>query len=647
MDLLCSKVIFVDCFDTIVHRREHPFQVIKRWARCVSRLYPELSQEMLYRDRMAFAYGVRVNIELEGIDAVYEDLTKHYVMNHVVEECKEIQLKNDMINIEVECEIAVADIDSNMFELLKRQKVLGKKIYLLLDFHFHKQSMIQYLKRLGLINFFDDIFVSSDYGVSKAGGELYRTIIEKLKVKAEDCVMVGDNKKSDVINARSNGVKSIHVPHKIRKFVLRVKNKLGITYNPNVKDIGCELQKNGDMYEEYALIFYTFCARLHHRVNAVGYKKVVFLAREGYFLKDLFEKYQKLCIPREQWMKTEYLKCSRRAINSVQSRCCDINNFSNISIRNYFRSVGFSDADINKFSFLNGVDKEKVIIQFPFSEIGKVIKEDAQIQKVINDRIANNKCAFEKYVKDIVLDDSYICLVDVGWKGSMQLGISKILRDVTTTGFYLGIYDEPEKNTSIQREGLIFNKNFDGKCSKYFGVFRANTQLYEQLLSAPHGSACYYELVNDIVNIYEDWNIAEKRVYCSVIKKAQQNISRAFEKICILMRDDVFSEIYDYRLACIKLKSDMLQSDKRLSFVNQLRGGFVWNFQQETVGLDYANRPNLHFHDMIFHPENYVRYFCKIRLILTEKIGIGIVSKLVSYFVYCYVRFRLLVVWWI
>lgn len=56
-------------------------------------------------------------------------------------------------------------------------------------------------------NYFDEIIVTGDYGVSKPDPEIYRIMANKLDVKSEECIYIGDTFSTDILGAiRANMV---------------------------------------------------------------------------------------------------------------------------------------------------------------------------------------------------------------------------------------------------------------------------------------------------------------------------------------------------------------------------------------------------------------------------------------------------------
>lgn len=71
---------------------------------------------------------------------------------------------------------------------------------------------LQYFK---LINYFDEIHITENYAESK--GEFIAKILNKLKIKSQDALMVGDSYKWDCEPAERNGVKALLIERSYNK----------------------------------------------------------------------------------------------------------------------------------------------------------------------------------------------------------------------------------------------------------------------------------------------------------------------------------------------------------------------------------------------------------------------------------------------
>ena len=94
-------------------------------------------------------------------------------------------------------------------ELLQGLRDAGKKIYLLSN----AQTSFTYpeMKALGLTEYFDDIFFSSDLEVKKPSAKFDEALFEKHGLGKEESVMVGNDRFADVQGALDFGIEAIYL----------------------------------------------------------------------------------------------------------------------------------------------------------------------------------------------------------------------------------------------------------------------------------------------------------------------------------------------------------------------------------------------------------------------------------------------------
>lgn len=94
-------------------------------------------------------------------------------------------------------------------ELLVRLRGAGKGVYLLSN----AQRMFTEpeMRVLGIYDKFDGILYSSDVGIKKPSPYFFRTLFDRYGLKAEESVMVGNDRFSDVEGAERFGVHCIYV----------------------------------------------------------------------------------------------------------------------------------------------------------------------------------------------------------------------------------------------------------------------------------------------------------------------------------------------------------------------------------------------------------------------------------------------------
>lgn len=602
------KAIFIDCFDTIIMRKTHPFLILKTWAVVLSKHYP------ISCGNIDLTYSLRLKLQ-----------NKHYDVISILEELyQELNIagnekvsKKEFIDkahrLEILCECSTHYLNRKAEKILNDAKNRNIPVYCVSDFHLKKEDLCKFFNNLSINDCITDIFVSSEYQKTKATGELYKVVLDKLSLSAKDVIMIGDNRQSDIKNARLLGIQTAWYPNWGEKKYLKVE-KMKRPYS-----LACQMKKirrENCKYEEYIVVFYIFIARLYNALKANETETVVFLAREGSFLKKLFDLYQLILIPEESRIETKYFKCSRRAIFSVQKEKRKPETFQDISLHNYLRAIGFDDYEIDDLP-LDNYDVERVEKPFFASESYSRFANDEEMKALVDKRIIENEAAFSQYLYDTFDLKKKNSIVDVGWSGRMQFGIEDRLA-TELQGYYLGITDDCSEKRQPCRHGLIF-EYVDGTYSDYFGILRTNTILYELLLAAPHGSAQNYRFSQSGKAIVsEAWANNERLLYEKHICFIQQKMEQYFANLCFFERSDS-SEEWDRIAAKLVLKDALLPTASRVKFMEILNQGFSQNFGQQTERLTFSEKVSISWIELMKKPQNYVRYVAKLPVIFMKK----------------------------
>ena len=564
-----------------------------------------------------------------------------FAENHVLKE----DFVSDCIKFELLCEISSLTLCKRTVDWLWDQKKRGCALICVSDMHLRSTEIKELFFRLGISALFDDVISSCDRGIArtKHEGSLYPYVLEKLGLRAVDCLMIGDNLEVDCKVPRKFGIASKWVPHEFHKVFLSIGRRAG---RRSLKDRApmfyAKPLLNSNNYREYALFYYAFCERLYEETRSEKLDKIVFLAREGHFLKRCFNLYQSLVIPREERIETCYLKCSRRAAASVQREKCEPSGFSNISIRNYMRSIGFLGDEVEAiFGSENDLDAI-----WPNLGDKKVLETlgDSRVTEIINLRYEENRLAFDNYLNNVIGTQARrIAVVDIGWTGRMQSCINSFVDSLELKGFYLGVIGDCEDTRGLSRKGLLFDCGADAakqEKSAFYDVFRANTQLFEQLAAAPHGSACFYRMNQGKAKVVEEWERSEQSLYFDTIQDLQTKLLNDFSNICVMNFRRASDATFNKELALVKCRSDLIQNRGRVDFMDELCNGFVQNFRQQTTGIGYESTVQIPITKLIGHPEEYERYFAKLGLLAKKKKCFWL-SRVVNSVVYAVISLRI------
>lgn len=93
--------------------------------------------------------------------------------------------------------------------ILEKLKENGKKIYLLSNaqrsFTYHE------MKKLDILKYFDQIYISSDHGVKKPNPIYFEIMMMEQGLDAKDCLFLGNDQTCDVLGAQGMGMDTWYV----------------------------------------------------------------------------------------------------------------------------------------------------------------------------------------------------------------------------------------------------------------------------------------------------------------------------------------------------------------------------------------------------------------------------------------------------
>ncbi len=143
-----------------------------------------------------------MTVPLNNVYEVAEFLKKKFRLNHMSE--PDLQNLERIIN-EDNHKVNLADDALKTLEYLKKNNIKTALISNAATFHKHP------FYRFGLDKYFDYICFSCDVGYWKPEKEIYLMTLEKLGLKPEETIMIGDNKLKDCEMPRLIGMHGVHL----------------------------------------------------------------------------------------------------------------------------------------------------------------------------------------------------------------------------------------------------------------------------------------------------------------------------------------------------------------------------------------------------------------------------------------------------
>lgn len=489
------KYVCMDCFDTIIHRKLHTDNLKMLWSKQVcNKLELRISPYMFYQIRKESEYSLMLE---KGI------VIREYSFNHLMQSVYDklsfmygidisfnlFYQKSLELELEIEKEYGYVDAETKeAIDFFDSRKI---KIVVVSDTCLSGKELKELLQKFEITGI-DDIYSSSDYGDGKYSGKLYDKVIERLNTEPTNILMIGDNRKADIENAKAKGFKTYY--KKWNNYPIAVK------YADITEELLCLAKKQKVFpYENYAFVLYLFIDKLYSKIKTDGVSDILFLAREGEILKDLFDEYLKII--GDSSIKTYYFYTSRISSFASGLRSIDEETFEglfrrykDLSILTFLKSMGWEDAQINHLKRVSQLNLDNCIENFPLSlEFRNLKSNEAFIQLYDRHRMEQQK-NFKQYLEDIHIDyKNGINIVDVGWRGSIQDNLFRCFQEkVSIHGYYIGIskiWGNSEKNL---KEGIVFSE-YPLK-TKNFEIWNFDKFMFERIMLASHPTTVGYKI---------------------------------------------------------------------------------------------------------------------------------------------------------
>lgn len=652
------KNIFLDIFDTIVYRTVQPEYTKKIWANhLVKRLQLDISITELYilRNQLETTLGEKAAKEGNDWEFTYDSLLDE-LYNQLNTSISIEEFKKIAIDEEVMVESEVQKPDKQLVKEIKKAKKQGQKVYCISDMYLSKQMLCTIFNNLEIKDLFDDIFVSCEYLKNKKSGSLYNIVLKKLKAKPEECIMIGDNQVSDYENPKEKGIDAIHLD--------RTKNykkyeKFAQEHDLyKLEDKFSELLKTStDNFEHTIFSLYQFIEKLYYSLINDNLDEVFFLSREGEYLKKLFDQFQSKVYGKK--IKSQYILVSRKATYLPSLKELEKEDFKTllqqyvyINLQEFLGSLNFSKNEITEILESYSADCKKIIktkklndneqreiqalvdkkydqkiIYLYESKVLKYLKKNKKFKEIYETRRVSQKELFKKYIESYT-DNKRICVVDVGWNGSIQDNIQNILGiNYTVTGYLFGLItrEDPEE---IDRKHNKIGLGFTNvpTFSPSFELFAENRTVYEILLGASHGSADKYEEKNGKIIVKTFKKEEEESLYKNIISKLQEEMMVIFSQMLEILPNGYYDN-HKVNKLINKAHFNMVfyPSEEQLKFFNKIyhyENFGVFEFTefnlQKKMSLKYYLKENLKY--FIKHRAFFYDAFWPILKLSNEKL---------------------------
>lgn len=508
-----NNIISFDIFDTLILRNIFQptdiFRILAKFAK------DEFDIDDFFQKRVEGEKKARDKVKNSEADfqEIYDEVEKLCGCN--IEKIKQMELQLEM-------EFSV--INPYMMEIWKYASEQKKTIIFISDMYLSSDFIKKLLKKNGYK--VEHLYVSNEYRKNKGSKELYELVGQELNCKKTNWLHIGDNEYSDYKQAKEFGINAYHYKNVSTYYEgtkeLSISESVLIGIQNNYLYNGIQENYWNKFGAKNAFpIYFGFAKWLYDLTKEED--NLFFLARDGYIIKKIYDMF---CKMDENTIFTNYIYVSRKVLqlpllgtmpelDKVIRQLTDRTELDGeITLRETLYKVGIRDMDkaekyMNAFGFLNLdeiVSPEKL-----YMAQNLIVKLSGEVRKYFSDK---RKWLERYFEQEKVNCWNKLNVMDVGWKGSSQEVIEKILgKDVI--GYYFGTADTLSRNKFCTMYGWIFD---DWNPTTVASEVYRYINMYELLFSAPHGSTIDYKEENEkIIPVLND-NV----IFNQVIKEFQE-----------------------------------------------------------------------------------------------------------------------------
>lgn len=545
----CIAISF-DLFDTLIVRPvlypEDVFEIVLS----ETNIYPYEPDVIAQYRKLAEDYA-RGNINKKfpqyedvTLSEIYEVMSQRYGLD--IRICEILKKKE----VEIELEFAIKrQTGAELFELASTVK---KDIYITSDMYLDIADIERILHKNGY-NEYKKIYISSEERLLKSTGHLFELLISETGIKEENWVHIGDNWQTDAVIPARKKIKSFFMP-KTKDILF---NYLGDVYTGN--SIGTAIDNKGSVID-YSKYFSSLAVRcmyavaanimfdnpyvsfnqdsdyngdpyflgcvpvgmhmlgiskwLWEQVRCVGYEKVHFSARDGFYLKKIYD-----------------------LINEEMGNSLSNSNYLYISRKSLI------PIEINKF---NRVDRILTDCSFSNNTPKTIISRYNSVLKPVTEELVNTyKKAGFLMNKHFQNEDEFALFINV--LKTHQFSEEKVELSIEACRDYL--------TQNVGKNDLIFDLGYSGKLHQYIvemlgenvtGAYinKAGYNAIRRIDDNSLNIISYYDFVPSMAGIINEYIFSDRNPSCEGYLEEKGRVKPIFsDRINDFIGDYVVNEI--------------------------------------------------------------------------------------------------------
>lgn len=410
--------------------------------------------------------------------------------------------REELMGLEIDLEISFScPVLSNLNKFSKNDLVIS-------DMYLSREVINRLLNKNGIPVSDQNVFLSSELGVTKANGKLYDHVLSTHDVE----IHTGDNYHADKVMASASGISSEWFSdgallNKLEKGwrygsggTVEAVLAAGVIRAARLK---AEPSSGGGTVffsQVVAPLLISYCEWVLAGALAKGIRQLIFMSRDGQLLKKICDT---LIESRSLDITTVYFYGSRQALHLPGFNGLDefakswlFEGSGGVSVKTVQVRAGLHPSVMRGLLTEIGVSHDDSHMMTA-PEISRLAASE-NFKSAIQEASDSAHAGAMAYIKSLNLknaESEFIGIVDVGWNGRIQRSLSNIIQKYCSRtprffGFYIGVF-RGAFVSSKEAAGFIFDANSNVNLDKNKWVVE-KASLIEHFLAATHSQVTGY-----------------------------------------------------------------------------------------------------------------------------------------------------------
>ena len=501
---MSGEIVSFDIFDTLLMRAvAEPYHV--------NEIIRFKVEDLLGKSFDFPTFRISAEVEarqVKGGDVTLDDIYKSFSKLSKLDEATCKKIRELEVSTEVELALPREEVVAWFNELRSQYR---KNIWLLSDMYMQTPDLERLLKKCGVTGY-DKLLISCETGMRKDTAAVWEHFIKEGLNAPYKLIHLGDNETSDIQLSGDRKFSTYHLINARDLFSLTPFGKMLAERLDRKKSLyagillGVVLAKkfqspfalNAEMSERpgkivlknfrdfgywfFGIPILTFILWLIQKTREDGIKRILFLARDGYFLQPLYKLVTQLL--NVETLPSDYFYASRRAVT--------VASVENISHVDDIVKLNFEGTLKQLFKVRFGLELgDDTKISLPHESFALVKKFIDRHAEEILSHVATEQKNYKKYIATLGGNFDNVGLVDMGYSGTIQYHLQRIIGK-NFTGYY---FATNAKNLfgaeAPERMRGCFAENEDYGTTKS-AVYKYQL-LFESLLTAPDAQLQYFD----------------------------------------------------------------------------------------------------------------------------------------------------------